>query len=80
MSAVGRDYEAHHWTDLYPATGTLVDWYIGGLGMRFGYTIEVQGKFVDSEENIIPTATEVWAGFQTMLLKMIEICDNEKNC
>ena len=56
-----------------PASGMSSDWYVGKLGARFGYTIEVHGNFIDTERNIIPTAKEVWAGFATMLEKMIEI-------
>jgi len=75
MSKVGREYEAHSGTDLYPASGTSSDWYIGKLGARFGYTIEMQGKFLETESNIIPTAKETWAGFATMLEKMIELSE-----
>ena len=58
-----------------PASGTSSDWYIGKLGARFGYTIELQGTFIDTESNIILTAKEAWAGFATMLDKMIELSE-----
>lgn len=64
---------------LDPAAGDSNDWYVGTVGFRFSYTIELRDQgygFLLPEDQIIPSGQEMWAAFQVGLDKVLEVIEN----
>merc|ERR1712002_142848 len=63
--------------DLYPAAGASDDWYKGVLGTRFSFTTELRDTgshgFILPKEQIIPSGEEMWAGFEVVINRLIEL-------
>jgi len=78
----GTVFDPINSADLYPAAGASDDWYLGELGTRFAFTTELRdtGKhgFVLPADQIIPSGEEMWAGFEVVINKMIEVSEREK--
>lgn len=59
---------------LYPASGGSDDWYKGGLGVKYAYTLEMRDTgrhgFVLPASQIIETAREGWE-FTQVLAKYV---------
>jgi len=75
-SVNGIPYEEQNSAEMYPASGASDDWFIGRLGTRFSYTVELRNGisgFIEDPKNIIPTGKETWAGFKLMLRKMMKL-------
>lgn len=55
---------------IYPTDGTSQDWAKGEGGFKYVYTAELRDTgrygFLLPAEQIVPTATETWAGFQVV--------------
>jgi len=73
----GTVFDPINSADLYPAAGASDDWYKGGLGTRFSFTTELRDTgrygFVLPKEQIIPSGEEMWAGFEVVMKKLIEL-------
>jgi len=63
--------------DLYPAAGASDDWYKGVVGTRFAFTTELRDTgrhgFVLPKDQIIPSGEEMWAGFEVVINRLIEL-------
>ena len=60
-------------------SGTSNDWYTS-LGSRFVYTTELRDQgysFLLPPEQIIPSGEEMWAAYEVMLAKAIEVSREE---
>ena len=61
-----------------PTKGDSVDWYLGKLGTRYAFTIELRGKndsqygFELPPEQIIPSGEELFAGMKVVFHKLIQ--------
>jgi len=73
----GTVFDPINSADLYPAAGASDDWYKGTLGTRFAYTTELRDTglhgFVLPKEQIIPSGEEMWAGFEVVINRIIEL-------
>jgi len=53
------------------------DWYKGVLGTRFSFTTELRDTgrhgFVLPKDQIIPSGEEMWAGFEVVINRLIEL-------
>merc|ERR1712002_649066 len=72
----GTVFDPINSADLYPAAGASDDWY-KSLGMRFVFTTELRDTgrygFVLPKDQIIPSGEEMWAGFETVVAKVLEV-------
>merc|ERR1719391_826915 len=79
----GTVFDPINSADLYPAAGAADDWYKGGLGTRFAYTTELRDTgrhgFLLPADEIIPSGEEMWAAFEVVIKKMIEVSAEEVN-
>jgi len=70
----GTVFDPINSADLYPAAGASDDWY-KSLGMRFVFTTELRDTgrygFVLPKDQIIPSGEEMWAGFETVVNKVL---------
>merc|ERR1711872_1182147 len=66
-------------SDIYP--GASDDWYKGVLGTRFAFTTELRDTgrhgFVLPPNQIIPSGEEMWAGFEIVIKRLIEVSESE---
>jgi len=73
----GTVFDPINSAELYPAAGASDDWYKGGLGTRFAYTTELRDTgrhgFLLPADEIIPSGEEMWAAFEVVIKKMIEV-------
>jgi len=73
----GTVFDPINSADLYPAAGASDDWYKGVLGTRFSFTTELRDTglhgFVLPKEQIIPSGEEMWAGFEVVINRLIEL-------
>jgi len=73
----GTVFDPINSADLYPAAGASDDWYKGVLGTRFSFTTELRDTgrygFVLPPNQIIPSGEEMWAGFEVVIKKLIEV-------
>jgi len=73
----GTVFDPINSADLYPAAGASDDWYKGTLGTRFAFTTELRDTglhgFVLPKEQIIPSGEEMWAGFEVVINRIIEL-------
>jgi len=73
----GTVFDPINSADLYPAAGASDDWYKGVLGTRFAFTTELRDTgrygFVLPPGQIIPSGEEMWAGFEVVIKKLIEV-------
>merc|ERR1719384_1477189 len=73
----GTVFDPINSADLYPAAGASDDWYKGVLGSRFAYTTELRDTglhgFILPKEQIIPSGEEMWAGFEVVINRIIEL-------
>jgi len=73
----GTVFDPINSADLYPAAGASDDWYKGVLGTRFSFTTELRDTglhgFVLPKEQIIPSGEEMWAGFEVVINRIIEL-------
>jgi len=71
----GTVFDPINSADLYPAAGASDDWY-KSIGMRFVFTTELRDTgrygFVLPKDQIIPSGEEMWAGFTTVVNKVLE--------
>merc|ERR1712142_468273 len=71
----GTIFDPINSADLYPAAGAADDWY-KSIGMRYVFTTELRDTgyygFVLPKEQIIPSGEEMWAGFETVVNKVLE--------
>jgi len=79
----GTVFDPINSAELYPAAGASDDWYKGGLGTRFAYTTELRDTgrhgFLLPADEIIPSGEEMWAAFEVVIKKMIEVSAEEVN-
>jgi len=79
----GTIFDPINSADLYPAAGASDDWYKGTLGTRFAFTTELRDTgrhgFVLPPDQIIPSGEEMWAGFEVVIQRLIEVSEAEKN-
>jgi len=72
----GTVFDPINSADLYPAAGASDDWY-KSIGMRFVFTTELRDTgrygFVLPKDQIIPSGEEMWAGFETVVNKVLEV-------
>lgn len=77
----GTVFDPINSAELYPAAGASDDWYKGGLGTRFAYTTELRDTgrhgFLLPADEIIPSGEEMWAAFEVVIKKMIEVSAEE---
>jgi len=77
----GTVFDPINSAELYPAAGASDDWYKGVLGSRFAFTTELRDTgrhgFILPKKQIIPSGEEMWAGFQVVANKMIEVSRKE---
>ncbi|XP_040572887.1 carboxypeptidase B [Lepeophtheirus salmonis] len=70
----GMEFQVIHTPNLYPCGGVSHDWYMGVLGSKYAFTIELrQGGIFGFDlpvEQIKPSGEELWAAFTTMLNKI----------
>merc|ERR1711887_320892 len=70
----GTIFDPINSAELYPAAGASDDWY-KSIGMRFVFTTELRDTgrygFVLPPEQIIPSGEEMWAGFETVVNKVL---------
>merc|ERR1711963_1323479 len=73
----GTVFDPINSADLYPAAGASDDWYKGVLGTRFAFTTELRDTglhgFILPKEQIIPSGEEMWAGFEVVINRIIEL-------
>jgi len=73
----GKEFDPINSADLYPASGASDDWYKGSLGARFAYTTELRDTgrhgFLLPAKEIIPSGEEMWAGFQVVINKILDL-------
>merc|ERR1712066_940434 len=73
----GTVFDPINSADLYPAAGASDDWYKGVLGTRFSFTTELRDTglhgFILPKEQIIPSGEEMWAGFEVVINRIIEL-------
>jgi len=73
----GTVFDPINSADLYPAAGASDDWYRGVLGSRFSFTTELRDTgrhgFVLPKDQIIPSGEEMWAGFEVVINRLIEL-------
>merc|ERR1712002_1017747 len=73
----GTVFDPINSADLYPAAGASDDWYKGVLGTRFSFTTELRDTgshgFILPKEQIIPSGEEMWAGFEVVINRLIEL-------
>ncbi len=61
---------------LDPAAGDSNDWYVGTVGIRWSYTIELRHQghgFELPPEQIIPSGEEMWNAYKVCFDKVIEV-------
>ena len=62
-----------------PAAGASDDWYKGVLGTRFSFTTELRDTgrhgFILPKEEIIPSGEEIWAAFEVVIKRMIQLSE-----
>ena len=62
-----------------PAAGASDDWYKGALGTRFSFTTELRDTgrhgFILPKEEIIPSGEEMWAAFEVVIQRMIQLSE-----
>merc|ERR1712080_809127 len=79
----GTVFDPINSADLYPAAGASDDWYKGTLGSRFAFTTELRDTgrhgFILPKDQIIPSGEEMWAGFEVVINKLIEVSREESN-
>jgi len=72
----GTIFDPINSAELYPAAGASDDWY-KSIGMRFVFTTELRDTgrygFVLPKDQIIPSGEEMWAGFETVVAKVLEV-------
>jgi len=77
----GTVFDPINSAELYPAAGASDDWYKGSLGSRFAFTTELRDTgrhgFVLPADQIIPSGEEMWAGFEVVINKLIEVSEKE---
>jgi len=77
----GTVFDPINSAELYPAAGASDDWYKGVLGTRFSFTTELRDTgrhgFLLPKDQIIPSGEEMWAGFQVVANKLIEVSREE---
>merc|ERR1712013_877752 len=70
----GTIFDPINSAELYPAAGAADDWY-KSIGMRHVFTTELRDTgyygFVLPPEQIIPSGEEMWAGFETVVNKVL---------
>merc|ERR1712013_860671 len=70
----GTIFDPINSAELYPAAGAADDWY-KSIGMRYVFTTEPRDTgyygFVLPPEQIIPSGEEMWAGFETVVNKVL---------
>jgi len=75
----GTTFEPINSAGLYPAAGASDDWYKGSLGARFSFTTELRDTgrhgFVLPKEQIIPSGEEMWAGFEVVIKRLIDVSE-----
>jgi len=73
----GTVFDPINSADLYPAAGASDDWYKGVLGTRFSFTTELRDTglhgFILPKEQIQPSGEEMWAGFEVVINRIIEL-------
>merc|ERR1712142_1375215 len=73
----GTVFDPINSADLYPAAGASDDWYKGTIGTRFAFTTELRDTglhgFVLPKDQIIPSGEEMWAGFEVVINRLIEL-------
>jgi len=73
----GTVFDPINSADLYPAAGASDDWYKGVLGTRFSFTTELRDTgshgFVLPKAQIIPSGEEMWAGFEVVINRLINL-------
>jgi len=78
----GTVFDPINSADLYPAAGASDDWYKGELGTRFAFTTELRDTgrygFILPKDQIVPSGEEMWAGFEVVIKKMIEVSRQEE--
>jgi len=77
----GTVFDPINSAELYPAAGASDDWYKGSLGTRFAFTTELRDTgrhgFILPADEIIPSGEEMWAGFEVVINKLIEVSEKE---
>merc|ERR1712042_120736 len=77
----GTVFDPINSADLYPAAGAADDWYKGVLGSRFAFTTELRDTglhgFVLPKDQIIPSGEEMWAGFEVVINRLIQLQESE---
>merc|ERR1711970_970884 len=72
----GTIFDPINSAELYPAAGAADDWY-KSIGMRYVFTTELRDTgrygFVLPKDQIIPSGEEMWAGFETVVAKVLEV-------
>merc|ERR1719431_260321 len=72
----GTVFDPINSADLYPAAGASDDWY-KSIGMRYSFTTELRDTgrygFVLPADQIIPSGEEMWAGFEVVIKKIIQV-------
>jgi carboxypeptidase A4 len=75
----GTIFDPINSAELYPAAGASDDWYKGSLGTRFAFTTELRDTgrhgFILPAKEIIPSGEEMWAGFEVVINKLIEVSE-----
>merc|ERR1712002_1206360 len=73
----GTVFDPINSAELYPAAGASDDWYKGVLGTRFSFTTELRDTglhgFVLPKDQIIPSGEEMWAGFEVVINRILEL-------
>jgi len=79
----GTVFDPINSADLYPAAGASDDWYKGVLGSRFSFTTELRDTglhgFILPKDQIIPSGEEMWAGFEVVINRLIQLQNQETN-
>merc|ERR1712168_890471 len=79
----GTVFDPINSADLYPAAGASDDWYKGVLGSRFSFTTELRDTglhgFILPKDQIIPSGEEMWAGFEVVINRLIQLQEEETN-
>jgi len=77
----GTVFDPINSADLYPAAGASDDWYMSE-GSRFVFTTELRDTgrygFLLPPDQIIPSGEEMWAGFETVVNKILEVSSKEE--
>jgi len=77
----GTVFDPINSAELYPAAGASDDWYKGSLGSRFSFTTELRDTgrhgFVLPKDQIVPSGEEMWAGFEVVINKLIEVSEQQ---